>query len=421
MAEKVTLAEAKALGFNSTKGITKEGGMYKFDTSLAPERSGFGSVGVAAPGQVQMTPYFGDVTGAYRLTQEQFGGAYKAGAGTKNSDELLRIMRQNEIKGLVDSGMSVADATAQIDGTSKAGGAGGASGSAGVSGASLEAQGAARSAYALLLSEFSRYGLEALVTPLQDLIKQGLSGAEFQIALRNTDAYQKRFVANTDRIKKGLTALSPGEYLALEDGYQSLMRNYGLPASYYTKDSLGTQAGFNKLIANDVSAVELEDRIVTAQKRVLDAAPEVTTALRQFYPNINNSEILAYTLDPENALTEIKRKITAAEIGGAAISAGLKTSLTDAEYLRRYGVTAESAKQGYEAIGGGLERGRQLASIYQQPDYTQAIAEEEVFNLPGQTESQQKRKKIIGLEKAEFGGQTGVSSGALSQNRAGSY
>ena len=421
MAEKVTLSEAKALGFESTKGITKEGGMYKFDTSLAPDRGGFGSVGVAKPGQVQMTPYFGDVTGAYKLTQDQFGSAYKAGAGTKNSDELLRIMRQNEIKGLVDSGMSVADATAQIDGTSKAGGADGTSGSAGVSGASLEAQGAARSAYALLLSEFSRYGLEALVTPLQDLIKQGLSGPEFQIALRNSDAYQKRFAGNTDRIKKGLTALSPAEYLALEDGYQSLMRNYGLPASYYTKDSLGTQAGFNKLIANDVSAVELEDRIVTAQKRVLDAAPEVMTALKQFYPDINNGEILAYTLDPEKGLTDIKRKITAAEIGGAALGAGLTTSLTDAEYLRRYGVTAETAKAGYGAIGGGLERGRQLASIYQQPDYTQAIAEEEVFNLPGQTESQQKRKKIIGLEKAEFGGQTGVSSGALSQNRAGSY
>jgi hypothetical protein len=419
MAEKVTLAEAKALGFNSTKGITKEGGMYKFDTSLAPERSGFGSVGVAAPGQVQMTPYYGDVTGAYRLTQEQFGGAYKAGAGTKNSDELLRIMRQNEIKGLVDSGLSVADATAQVD--SKAGGAGGASGSAGVGGASLEAQGAARSAYALLLSEFTRYGLEALVTPLQDLIKQGLSGPEFQIALRNSDAYQKRFAANTDRIKKGLTALSPAEYLALEDGYQNLMRNYGLPASFYAKDSLGTQAGFNKLIANDVSAIELEDRIVTAQKRVLDAAPEVTTALRQFYPDIRNSDILGYTLDPEKGLADIKRKITAAEIGGAALAAGLDTSLTDAEYLRRYGVTAETARQGFGVIGGGLERGRQLASIYQQPDYTQAVAEEEVFNLPGQTESQQKRKKIIGLEKAEFGGQTGMTSGALSRDRAGSY
>jgi hypothetical protein len=393
MAEKVTLAEAKALGFNSAKGITKEGGMYKFDTSLAPERSGFGSVGVAAPGQVQMTPYYGDVTGAYRLTQEQFGGAYKAGAGTKNSDELLRIMRQNEIKGLVDSGMSVADATAQIDG--KAGGAGGASGSAGVGGASLEAQGAARSAYALLLSEFSRYGLESLVSPLQDLIKQGLSGAEFQIALRNTDAYQKRFAGNTDRIKKGLVALSPGEYLALEDQYQNIMRNYGLPASYYTKDSIGTQAGFNKLIANDVSAVELEERVLTAQKRVLDAAPEVMTALKQFYPNINNSNILAYTLDPEKGLEDIRKKVTAAEIGGAALGAGLTTSLTDAEYLRRYGVTKETAQRGYEIIGGGLERGRQLADIYQQPDYTQAVAEEEVFNLPGQAQSNKNVRRLL--------------------------
>ena len=305
--------------------------------------------------------------------------------------------------------------------TKSSGGGASGGGASGPSVSDLEREAGARSAYALLLSEFSRYGLEALVTPLQDLIKQGLSGPEFQIALRNTDAYQKRFIANADRIKKGLTALSPAEYLALEDGYQSLMRNYGLPASYYTKDSLGTQAGFNKLIANDVSALELEDRIVTAQKRVLDAAPEVTTALKQFYPDINNGDILAYTLDPEKGLTEIKRKITAAEIGGAALSAGLKTSLTDAEYLRRYGVTAETAKQGYEAIGGGLERGRQLASIYQQPDYTQAVAEEEIFNLPGQTEAQQKRKKVIGLEKATFGGQTGVSSGALSQNRAGSY
>jgi hypothetical protein len=417
MAEKVTLAEAKALGFDSTKGITKEGGMYKFDVSLAPDRSGFQSVGVAKPGQVQMTPYFGDVTGAYRLNQDQYSLSRTMGGDISKNQ--LEIMRQNEIKGLVDSGLSVADATAQVD--SKAGGAGGASGSAGVGGASLEAQGAARSAYALLLSEFTRYGLEALVTPLQDLIKQGLSGPEFQIALRNSDAYQKRFAANTDRIKKGLTALSPAEYLALEDGYQNLMRNYGLPASFYAKDSLGTQAGFNKLIANDVSAIELEDRIVTAQKRVLDAAPEVTTALRQFYPDIRNSDILGYTLDPEKGLADIKRKITAAEIGGAALAAGLDTSLTDAEYLRRYGVTAETARQGFGVIGGGLERGRQLASIYQQPDYTQAVAEEEVFNLPGQTESQQKRKKIIGLEKAEFGGQTGMTSGALSRDRAGSY
>jgi hypothetical protein len=60
------------------------------------------------------------------------------------------------------------------------------------------------------------------------------------------------------------------------------------------------------LSLDDVSPAELEERIVTAQKRVLDAAPEVTTALRQFYPDIKNGEILAYTLDPEKGLEDIR-------------------------------------------------------------------------------------------------------------------
>jgi hypothetical protein len=280
---------------------------------------------------------------------------------------------------------------------------------------------AGQSAYDILLTEFNQYGLGSLVEPLKGLIQSGPSSAELTLALRATDAYQKRFAANKSRVTAGLSALNEAEYIRLEDQYQNVMRNYGLPASYYTKDTTGRQEGFEKFIAGDVSATELEDRISIAQKRVLNAAPEVTTALKQFYPDITNGDILAYTLDPTKGLTEIQRKITAAEIGGAALSAGLSTSLTDAEYLRRYGVTAETARQGFGTISGGLERGRQLASIYQQPDYTQAIAEEEVFNLPGQTDAQRKRKKIIGLEQAEFAGQTGITSGALGRDRAGSF
>ena len=301
--------------------------------------------------------------------------------------------------------------------STKAGGAG----AAGTSTADADAREKRQSAFDLLKLQFDEYGLGVLVEPLRGLIQEGVSPSEFAVRLRQTDAYKKRFAANAARVSKGLRALSESDYINLEDDYQTIMRNYGLPASYYTKGELGRQEGFEKFIGGDVSPAELEERIVTAQKRVLDAAPEVTTALRQFYPDIKNGEILAYTLDPERGLADIKKKITAAEIGGAALGAGLTTSLTDAEYLRRYGVTAETARQGFGIIGGGLERGRQLASIYQQPDYTQAVAEEEVFNLPGQTESQQKRKKIIGLEKAEFGGQTGMTSGALSRDRAGSY
>ena len=277
------------------------------------------------------------------------------------------------------------------------------------------------SAYDLLFAQFKLYGLEALITPLKDLITNDTSEGELTLLLRSTEPYKKRFAANPERINKGLRALSEAEYLTLEDSYQKVMRNYGLPETYYTKGDLGRQEGFEKLIGFDVSATELEDRIMTAQNRVINAAPEITTALKQFYPDITNGEILAYTLDPTKGLTDIKRKITAAEIGGAAIGAGLGTAVTRAEELARYGVTAESARAGYGAIGGGLERGRQLSSIYQESPYTQQIAEEEIFSLPGQTQAGEKRKKIIGLEKATFGGQTGVTSGALSQNRAGSY
>jgi hypothetical protein len=303
-------------------------------------------------------------------------------------------------------------------GDQKGGGAAGAT-AGGV--ADTDAREKRQSAFDLLKLQFDEYGLGALVEPLRGLIQEGVSPSEFAVRLRQTDAYKKRFAANAARVSKGLRALSESDYINLEDDYQTIMRNYGLPASYYTKGELGRQEGFEKFIGGDVSPAELEERIVTAQKRVLDAAPEVTTALRQFYPDIKNGEILAYTLDPERGLADIKKKITAAEIGGAALGAQLGATVGRAEELARYGVTAETARQGFGIIGGGLERGRQLASIYQQPDYTQAVAEEEVFNLPGQTESQQKRKKIIGLEKAEFGGQTGMTSGALSRDRAGSY
>jgi hypothetical protein len=95
--------------------------------------------------------------------------------------------------------------------------------------------------------------------------------------------------------------------------------------------------------------------------------------------------------------------------------------MSRAEQLAGYGVDKAQATQGYSAIGSGLQRGSQLASIYGESPYTQATAEEEVFKLSGQTEAERQRKKITGLEKAAFGGQTGITSGALARDRAGGY
>jgi hypothetical protein len=292
---------------------------------------------------------------------------------------------------------------------------------AAIDAANLQAR---QSAYDLLYSQFKQYGLESLVENIKDLIKSNVSPSEFAIRLQDTEAYKKRFAANQDRIKAGLRALTPAEYIGLEDQYQNIMRNYGLPASYYSKDSMGTQAGFNKFIANDVSAAELEDRIATAQKRVLNADVNVMNALKQFYPDITNSDILAYTLDPSNALENIKRRVTAAEIGGAALGQGLMTSAASAEDLAKYGVTKAQAQQGYGTIAEFLPSATKLSEIYANQGlgaYDQGVAEQEVFGTAGAATASQKRKKLSQLETAAFSGSSGQSQGALDRGRQGSF
>ena len=281
-----------------------------------------------------------------------------------------------------------------------------------------------QSAYDILYNEFNKYGLGSLVEDVKYLIQSNVSPSQFALELQNTKSYQQRFSANQDRIKAGLSALSPAEYIGLEDQYQSIMRNYGLPASYYQEivdpvTGVKKQSGFDKFLVGDVSASELEDRIATAQQRVINSNPEVLQALKQFYPDISNADILAYTLDPQNALTSIKRKVTAAEIGGAALAQGLQAQGGTAESLAGQGITKAQAQQGYTEVAGILPRGSQLADIYGEDPYTQQTAEAEVFNTSGAASARKKREKLISLEQASFGGSSGASQGALSRDRAG--
>jgi len=283
--------------------------------------------------------------------------------------------------------------------------------------ASQAAQAQRQSAYDLLLEQFKQYGLSDLVEPLKNLITSGASPSEFTIRLRESEPYKKRFAANAQRVAKGLTALDEATYLGMEDQYQEVMRQYGLPASYYAKDATGKQAGFEQLLANDISNVELADRLMVAQDRVLKANPEVLKTIREFYPDITNGDILAYTLDPKNAIKDIERKATTAEIGAAQTGAGLKATLSGAETLAKAGVTGERYQQAAPTIAEASIRGGQLASIYREDPYTQQTAEQAVLNTPGSAEAIRRTKKLGALETAAFSGQSG--RGAIDRERAG--
>jgi hypothetical protein len=289
-----------------------------------------------------------------------------------------------------------------------------------------------QSAYDILYGEFNKYGLGGLVEDIKGLIESNLSPSQFSIELQNRPAYQARFSANKERIAKGLRALSPAEYIGLEDQYQNVMRTYGLPASYYAKDTTGKQVGFDKFLEGDVSAAELEDRVITAQQRVLNSNPEVLNSIKSFYgDSITNGDILAYALDPSKALTDIKRKVTAAEIQGAANVFGLNRITAEstpdqvkalearAQALAGYGVDKAAATEGFAQVAEIAPRGSQLAEIYKEQPYTQATAESEIFRTTGAAEARAKRKKLTALEQASFGGASGVGTGALSRDQAG--
>lgn len=287
-----------------------------------------------------------------------------------------------------------------------------------------------QSAFQLLKGYLDKYGLGTLAKDVESYMKDGISYDEMLLKLRTeSPAYKKRFAANERRITKGLRALSEAEYIGLEDQYQNIMRQYGLPSSYYTETTdpttgIKVQQGFEKFIEGDVSPAELEDRILTAQNRILYANPEVGIALKTFYPDISNGDLLAYALDPDKALAQIKRRISAAEIGASAVQLGLTTSATDAEYLARYGVTKEQAQQGYRAVAEVLPRASFLGDVYGKQGmgpYTQQTAEREIFNVPGAAEAAAQRRKLTELEQAQFSGRAGTTGGALARERAGGF
>jgi hypothetical protein len=376
-------------------------GITGTDRNVAKEieafKLGYSAEYIASRGGLNSQGYFNDVPLTGQLTAEERKSVTKTD-GTIDSDAMLAILNQ------------------------KSGGTGGGTGSS--AGGSLaggigtpEEQAKRKSAYDLLMEEFTRYGLGGLVENIKGLVQENVSPSEFTLRLRQTDAYKKRFAANAQRIAQGLGAISEAEYIGLEDQYQNIMRQYGLPDTYYTKGDMGRQEGFEKFIASDISAVELEDRIQTAQNRVINANPEVSKALKEFYPDITNGDILAYTLDPKNAIKNIQRKVTAAEIGGAAMAQGLQTGLNRAEELAGFGVTKEQAQQGYQTVAEVAPRGSMLSDIYKESPYGQTQAEQEVFNLAGSAEAARQRKKLTSLETAAFSGQAGV--GALARERAG--
>lgn len=267
--------------------------------------------------------------------------------------------------------------------------------------------------YSIVVDRLNRYNLGSLAPLIKKLAIEGATEATIMLRLQEEPLYQERFKANQNRIAKGLKALTPSEYLTLEDDYRQVLRAYGL--TQFDNDSYVSQ-----FLANDISVSELSNRVVAAVQRVRNADPAISSMLKSYY-GISNNDLVAYVLDPNQQFQKIERQIAASEIGVAAGRQGINIGVPVAEQLAAQGISQAEAQRGYATIADILPTAKKLSDIYGNvlEGYDLAEAEQEVFNQLAS--AQRKRRALTEREVAAFSGTSGLGRTSLTQQNGGQF
>lgn len=277
-------------------------------------------------------------------------------------------------------------------------------------------------AYAILREAFESYDLGSLVPKIEGYMKRNLGANQARLELVKEPEYLERFDGNVKRVAQGKNAISEADYLELENDYSETLSAYGL-SDYFgvATDAITRKARQKKMaevIGNDISATEFKTRVSTAVSRVKNSDVNTKTAFKALY-GIGDTELVKFFLDPKQGAEELKIKASAAEISGAAATAGLSgTSLGTAEELARLGVDKAEALTGYGTIAGYLQRSNFLSDIYKESGITYGRSEGEAEVFKQTASAKRKREMLSGMETASFSGESGrLRTGQQETNR----
>jgi hypothetical protein len=438
--------------------------MYVFSPILAPDRQGFGSVGVAKPGEVQMTPYYGDVTGGYRLTQEQFGSVYKAGAGSQNTPGLAKIMQENEIKSLVAGGMSLKDATAQVsaqygdfgvplvsdevgnfdvNGKPLVGGGFDSSGKPVTGGASnpLSMAGTAtntgttqelaidifRRTIGMFMgeAEMSKPWVDTLYKSVSKFYKGGATPDEsINFALQDV-RNNKDMTDFTNRFKgiyslqdakvKGMAVTVPtiAEYFASESKMGDILKASGL-------GDLATENFLGDVLGKGVSVTEFNNRITNIFNKIDFAPEQVKSTIQRYYPYVDRISLAKALATGEKGAAQLAQDVAGYEVLAAAESQGLGSTqinqgldLKTATDYARSGLDYQTALGKFSQIAQALPVERKLAEISNRQSIGQVGLERATIN-----KSASDLMALQELTKEEEGRFQGRSGRFASKDRA---
>ena len=153
------------------------------------------------------------------------------------------------------------------------------------------------------------------------------NGEMLPVNIRQQQAYKDRFAGIEARIAAGKNPISENEYVQLENNYQAIMHSYGIPTGLFD-----TRENMAKLISQDVSPAELNDRLKLYQDAAFNAPKEIRDALTRFY-GVTEGGLIAYFIDPEKAMPVLEQQYNAAGAASAAERAGF-TTFDQADALR---------------------------------------------------------------------------------------
>ena len=174
---------------------------------------------------------------------------------------------------------------------------------------------AKKSAQEDFLASLTELGLADLADTINKMILLDFPVSKIKMELPGTDAYKDRF-PGMKALRDAGQAVSEATYISMEKGYLQTLQAYGLDTK-----TLGSRAQLGTYISNLVSPREFAERVNLAATRVKDNA-DVISQFKAYYPEVDNSALTAYLLNPKVGMDIIKKQVRTAEIGAAAKSAG---------------------------------------------------------------------------------------------------
>lgn len=274
---------------------------------------------------------------------------------------------------------------------------------------------------------FRNAGMEAFINGMEKYVRMGYSGDAVMVMLGNDPDYKAawdtRFAGNAARRANGLSELLPAQYVAIEQGYKQLMLQYSAPATLF--DSADD---FAELIGKDVSVAEVNDRLARASDYMnYSGNDNVKAQLRDVW-GMTDDEMFAHVLDAKRTNdyldSESRRNMNRANVGGAAITAGVNVASSFRDEIAGYYNAVNSSytstyadatdKFGTVARENPLyQRLGQLSSVATSSD--ELVRGE--FGLEGAAGVDRKKKSLAADERGRFSGQSGLGAKSLSVGR----